>query len=309
MPDRTDAWPELRYEEYGETKDTLHIYAQILGKLRLTLKPPLAQWAHAPLQLAVDGFTTGPLWVDDGALAATLDLIHHEASLERSDGRRETVKAGGAVAEFYRQVRAALDRLDVTATINLMPQEVQERIPFDEDTTHATYYPEQAQRLWQAQLRVGAVLERFQSGFWGKQSPVGLYWGGFDFGMSRYSGRPIPAPEGLGQIAAGALDAELMGISFGLGNAQMPQPFFLISAFPPPAGMDSAQLHPHEARYAEFPGMGDVYMLSYEDVRKASDPAQALLDFCTSAYVAIASLGGWDRELLERRPPAIKKAA
>lgn len=309
MPDRTDAWPELRYEEYGETKDTLHMYAQILGKLRLTLKPPLAQWAHAPLQLDVDGFTTGPLWVGDGAVGATLDLIHHEARFARSDGRRETVQSGGAVAEFYRQVRGALDRLDVTATINLMPQEVQEPIPFDEDTTHATYDPGQARRLWQAYLRVGAVYERFQSGYWGKQSPVGLYWGGFDLSMTRYSGRPMPAPEGLPQIMAGALDAELMGVSFSLGNAQMPQPSFVISAFPPPAGMDSAHLHPHEARYAEFPGMGGVYLLSYEDVRKAGDPAQALLEFCTSAYEAIASLGGWDRELLERRPPAIKKAA
>jgi hypothetical protein len=303
-----DTWPELHYEEYKDTRDTLHMYTQIAGKLRLALTPPLSQWAHSPLRLSADGLATGPLWVGDGVMNVDLDLIRHEARFERSDGRRATVKLGqGAVADVYGRVLTVLDELDVAVKLNPMPQEIPAPIPLDTDTTHVTYDPRQANLLWQALIRVGSVYEQAQSGFWGKQSPVSYYWGGFDLAVTRYSGRPLQPPEGLPQIMTGSLDAELANISFYLGNEQMPQAFFMAAAFPPPQGMESARVRPAQARFVEMPGMGGTFVLTYDDVRAAGDPRAALLEFCRSGFETLAELGGWDRALLERKPPEVRK--
>ncbi len=310
MAVHTDSWPELRYEQYRETRDLLHMQAQIVGKLRLALTPPLAQWAHAPLRLSADGLATGPLWVGDGVLAVDLDLVRHEARFERSDGRRAAVELGlGTVAEFFSSVRDVLDELDVDVAINPMPQEVPEPVAFDSDTRQRAYDREQANRLYQAMIRVGSVYEQAQSGYWGKQSPVSFYWGGFDLSVTRYSGRPLQAPEGLPQIMTGSLDAELANVSFGFGSDEVPQPAFTAAAFPQPAGMASARLRPAEAHYVEVPGMGGVFVLSYDDLRGAAEPRSALLEFCRGSFAAVAELGGWDRALLERKPPEVRKAA
>jgi Family of unknown function (DUF5996) len=310
MATRSDNWPRLVYDEYRETRDTLHMYAQILGKLRLALKPPLAQWGHAPLHLTANGLTTGPLWVGDGILSADLDLVLHVVTFSRSDGRHVKVRLGqGTVADFYKQVGIALEELGVDAQIDPMPQELADPIPFDQDTKHSTYDPEQANRLWQAWIRVGSVYEQAQSGFWGKQSPVGLFWGAFDLSFYRYSGRRAQTPGEMPQIMAGAMDAENILVSFSVGSDQMPQASYTASGFPPPQGMETAPLRPPQAQYMEFPGYGPVYVLAYEDVRTADDPRGALLEFCRSSYEAIAGLGGWDRQVLEQQPPAIRKAA
>lgn len=310
MAVQRDSWPRLEYAEYRDTKDTLHMYTQIIGKLRLALKPPLTQWAHAPLLLSANGLTTGPLWVGDGSMAAELDLVLHVARFSRSDGRQLKVRLGqGDVATFYRQVGIALDELGVDVHINPMPQELLHPIPFDQDTTHATYDPEQANKLWQAMIRVGAVYERFQSGFDGKQSNVGFYWGTFDVSVTRFSGRPAPPAEGMGQIMGGAFTSELMTVTFSMGSEQARQASFLVFVYPPPQGMATARLRPSEAAYAELPGVGGVFMLPYEAVRTAEDPFSVLLEFCHSSYEAAAGLGGWDRAQLERQPPAIRKAA
>ena len=306
----SDSWPELRYDKFSDTRDTLHMYAQIIGKLRLMLTPPLSQWAHSPLRLSVDGLTTGPLWVGDGVFSANLDLVRHEARFERSDGRRVAVPLGrGTVADFFGAVRGALDELGVEATFNTMPQEIPDPIPFDKDTTHGAYDPEQANRLFQAFTRVGSVYEQAQTGYWGKQTPVSLYWGGFDLAFTRYSGRPLQAPDGLPQIMTGSLDAELANVSFYPVFGPESRPTFLAAGFPPPQGMASAHVSPAQARYTEVPGMGGMFALAYDDVRTAPDPRAALLEFCRSSYDAIATLGGWDRELLERKPPEVRKAA
>lgn len=174
---QTDTWPELRYDAYSDTRDTLHMYSQIIGKIRLALTPPLAQWAHSPLLLAQDGFTTTPLWVGDGTMAAGLDLIRHEARFERSDGRRVALKLGAPVADFYSDARAALDELGVAVTINAVPQEIPEPIPFDQDTTHHVYDPEQANRLWQAMIRVGSVLRAVRERLLGQADAAELLLG------------------------------------------------------------------------------------------------------------------------------------
>lgn len=310
MAARTDTWPRLVYDEYRDTRDTLHMYTQILGKLRLAFKPPLAQWGHAPLILSANGLTTGPLWVGDGVLSGELDLVLHVANFSRSDGRHVKVHLGqGTVADFYKQVGIALEELGVDARLDPTPQEVPGPIPFDQDAMHSTYNPEQANRLWQAWIRVGSVYEQAQSGFWGKQTPIGFFWGIFDLAFYRYSGRQAQATAGMPQIMAGSMDAENVLVSFSVGNDQMPQPSFTVAGFPPPPRMDTAQLRPPQAQYMEFPGYGPVYVLAYEDVRTSDDPRGALLEFCRSTYEAIAGLGGWDRQLLEQQPPRIRKAA
>ena len=304
-----DTWPELHYEEYKDTRDTLHMYTQIAGKLRLALTPPLSQWAHSPLRLSADGLATGPLWVGDGVMNVDLDLIRHEARFERSPtgDAPPSKSAQGAVADVYDRVLAVLDELDVAVKLNPMPQEIPAPIPLDTDTTHVTYDPRQANLLWQALIRVGSVYEQAQSGFWGKQSPVSYYWGGFDLAVTRYSGRPLQPPEGLPQIMTGSLDAELANISFYLSNEQMPQAFFMAAAFPPPQGMELARVRPAQARFVEMPGMGGTFVLTYDDVRAAADPRAALLRVLPQRLRDPGRARRLDRALLERKPPEVRK--
>ena len=310
MSANTDLWPELRYEDYADTRVTLHMSAQIVGKLRLALTPPLAQWAHAPLRLSSDGLTTGPLWVGNGTLGIDVDLIHHEVLLQHSGGRGERVPLEAvSVATFYGRIVEALAKLGVEVQINTRPAEVADPIPFEADTQHASYEPPQANDLWQAMIRAGAVFEEFASGYWGKQTPVSFYWGGFDLGMQRYSGRYLEPPAGLPQIMTGSLDAEVFAMGLHFGRPDMPAPGFTALAYPMPPQAASASLRPSQARWAEMPGMGGLFVLPYEAVQQAPGPRQALLAFCRSSYEAVAELGGWDREALERRPPQIRAQA
>ncbi len=305
MTSKTDTWPELRYEAYKDTRETLHMYSQIVGKIRLALTPPLAQWGHAPLRLSQDGFTTTPLWAGDGTMAVDLDLIRHEARFERSDGRSVAVKLGASVAEFYREVLAALTELEVPAAINPLPQEVAEPIPFHEDATHHLYDPEQANLLWQAMIRVGSVYEQYASGYWGKHTPPSYYWGGGDFGTTRHSGRPAQAPEGLSKIMSGNLDAEGVSSTLSFGSEAAPAASFFVMAFPPPSGLETASVQPAAAQWVQAPGMPGGFMLPYDAVRTAEDPREALLTFLRSTYEAVAERGGWPRDLLEQRPPQL----
>jgi len=305
-----DSWPELRYQDYNETRQTLHMYTQVIGKIRLALTPPLAQWGHAPLRLSADGFTTTPLWAGDGSLNADVDLIRHETRFERSDGRRVTIAHGTTVAEYYGGVRSALAELGVTVRINPVPQEVADPIPFDQDAKHHIYDPEQANRLWRAALRVGAVYDQSASGFWGKQTPPGLAWGGGDFSMTRFSGRAAQPPKGLPRIMTGSLDAESVTHTFVLGSDDAPAPAFITMGFPPGPGVESARVEPAEAGWVQMPSMS-VFALGYDTVRGSSDPEATLRSFLRSTYEAFADAGRWDRTLLEQRAPnltAVKAA-
>jgi hypothetical protein len=306
MIERTDKWPDLVYDEYKPTRDSLHMVTQMVGKIRLGLTPPQAQWARAPVRLSRDGLTTTPLWVGDGLLEVDIDLVRHELRFDRSDGRQVTIALRPRpISEVYADVLGALDRLGVDITLNPRPQEIPDPIPFNEDTVHSAYDPQQANRIWQALIRAGAVFEQFQSGYWGKHSQVNFNWGGFDLSVTRYSGRPAQRPQGLPPIMTGSLDAEMINVLFSPGRVDSPQPGFVAMAFPTQPGIETASIRPDAARWIEMPGMGGMFVVSYEDVRSSRDPRRALLEFALSAYEAFAEIGGWDRGLLEQRPPEV----
>jgi Family of unknown function (DUF5996) len=298
---RSDTWPELDPQRYRETRDTLHMYAQIVGKIQLKLAPPQAQWAHAPLRLSRDGLSTTPLWVGGGTLTVDLDLVHHQARFDHSDGRQLAIPFGISVAEFYDRTMRSLRELGADIEINPMPQEVAEPVRFDQDE-RSSYDPEQAKAIYEALLRVWTTFERFLTGFGGRQR-IGFYWGGFDAGVFRYSGRKATAPEGLPQIMTGALDAESAGVSFGIGPDGAN---FIAMAYPSPQGWASADIQPKEAQLLPERGM---WVLPYQVVRDSADPAGTLLDFVRTSYDAAATGNGWERERLEQQPPRILKKA
>lgn len=289
-------WPRLAYDEYKETRDTLLLYTQVVGKIRMALTPPMPNWGHAALKVTQRGLATGPLWVGDGSLGIEMDLTGHEVRLERSDGRRASVPLEPCtVAEFYERMLGAIAFLDVSVTINPVPSEIPDKTPLDQDTVHSHYSPLQAHRLFQAVSRVEAVFEQFQSDYWGKQA-INFWWGFFDLSTTRFSGRLTRPPEGVGSIMSGSLTAESIAFNFALGDPTMPQATFIGHAYPHPAGIASAPLLPGTARWVERPGM---FVLPYDDVRDSAAPAHTLLEFMRSAYDAVARLGGWDRERLE----------
>ena len=298
----TDSWPELRYDEYKDTEDTLHLLTQMMGKLRMALVPPLPQWAHTALRVSPRGFTTMPVWVGDGSLGVELDLISHEMRFDRSDGRRLVLPLeSGTIAGYYRELERALEELDVKVEINPLPAEIPDALALDQDTVHGSYDPQLANHIWQAFVRVAAVFEEYQSDYHGRQSALNFWWGGFDLSVTRFSGRRLEPPEGLGHIMSGALTAESIGINFFVGSEQMPQASFVAHVHPKPAGLESAQVRPAASAWIDTPGM---FLLPYEAVRTAADPRVTLLEFCRSVYEAGATLAGWDREELEGRAPA-----
>ena len=268
MSAQPDSWPQLRYEDYEDTKATLHMCLQIVGKLRLALTPPLAQWAHAPLRLSPDGLTTGPLWVGNGTLGIDVDLIHHRVLLQHSDGRSDRVPLEAvSVATFYARIQEALADLGVRVPINTRPAEVPDPIPFEADAQHASYEPRLANDLWQAMVRAGSVFEAFASGYWGKQTPVSFYWGGFDLGMQRYSGRYLEPPAGLPADHDGLTRCRSLRRGLALRAAPTCRPPASHRSPTPCRHKHHSDAQTRSGAWVEMPGMGGVFVLPYEAVR------------------------------------------
>ena len=293
-------WPALDSKACHETVTTLHLCTQVVGKVQLALSPSMAGWAQAPLRLTPRGLTTQLLWTGDRAMTIRFDLIGHELRFDLSDGAQRTVPLGPRpVAEFYAGVMAALDALGVEVTIDPHSVEMAETVSCDTDTTHASYNRACIASLLQAWTRVGAVFEQFRSGFRGKQTPVDLWWGTFDLSVARYSGRPASPPFDRGVIERVAMDSEQSLVGFWPGDETSPTPAFFSYTYPKPAGIEAATVSPEGAVWSKEAG---EFIVPYDVVRGAPDPARALLDFCESAYAAGAQLAGWDRGLLEREP-------
>jgi hypothetical protein len=292
-------WPELPYAAWASTLDTLHMWTQVVGKVRLALSPYANHWWHVPLYVASRGLTTTAIPCEGGVFEMTFDFISHQLSILKSDGALRTVAlAPRTVADFHAEVMATLKDMNIHVRIWTMPQEFANPIAFEKDVTHRSYDPAYATRFWNALLSIDAVLKEFRGGFIGKCSPVHFFWGSFDLAVTRFSGRRAALAADVDPVTREAYSHEVASVGWWPGDASIPYPCFYAYAAPEPAGYGAAKVGPAAAYYNR--GMSQFH-LKYDDVRRATDPRGALLEFCRSTYGAAADLGHWDRAMLERQ--------
>jgi hypothetical protein len=305
-PGGAGAWPSLPLEAWRDTYATLHMWTQVIGKIRLARAPMVNHWWHVPLYVTARGLTTSPVPYGTRTFQIDFDFITHRLSIVTSDGAERAFELGSyAVAEFYERVSAAMTELGLHVKIWTHPVEVETSIPFEQDREHATYDPEYANRLWRILLQADRVLHEFRGGFLGKASPVHFFWGGFDLAMTFFSGRPAPPhPGGVpnvgDQVNQEAYSHECSSAGFWPGGGAIQEPAFYAYTYPEPDGYADHPVRPEQAFYS--PQMR-LFVLRYEDVRGAADPDGALLAFLRSTYGAAAELAAWDRAALEREPP------
>jgi hypothetical protein len=295
-----EAWPPLPLAAWKETRDTLHMWTQIVGKIRLKLTPHLNHWWEVPFYLTSRGLTTTPIPLGDrNTFDATFDFIDHVLIFQTSDGRSEAIPLRPqSVADFYRDVMAMLQRLSIDVRIWTMPSEVEAPIRFEEDRVHASYDASSAHRFWRILLKTDILLKEFRARFIGKVSPVHFFWGGFDLAVTRFSGRRAPMREGADLITREGYSHEVSSCGIWAGSGSLAGPAFYSYAAPEPPGFKDAQIRPAPAFYsAELSN----FLLPYDDVRSAADPRTMVLEFLQSTYEVAAILGRWDRENLERR--------
>jgi len=294
-------WPPLPYEAWRETRDTLHMYTQVIGKLRLALSPFEPEWANVPLYVTARGLTTSPLPVGLRTIDAELDLIDHLLVLRSSDGTVERRPLGGSVADFYQDVMRSLERMHVDVALSVVPSEVPNPIPFPDDRVHDTYNPQDAGRFFQVLSGIAVVMKAHRARFRGRTTPVHFFWGTFDLALTRYSGRPADPVPNAGMIMRVSEDAEEICAGWWPGDEKLPYPAFYAYVFPAPDGIEAVELHPPAASWDAPSGL---YILRYEAARTEADPRQAVLAFLESTYAGGASLLGWDTQLTEVEAPA-----
>ncbi|MDF3011119.1 MAG: hypothetical protein K0S03_1915 [Burkholderiales bacterium] len=297
-------WPELPLEAWKDTCATLHLWTQIVGKVRMAKSSWLNHSWHVTLYVTPRGLTTGPVPYGERVFQIDLDFVDHELLLQSSDGRGSRFALEPqTVADFYARVMRALEKLDLAVDINRLPNEVADPTPFDEDRLHNAYDAEYANRYWRVLLQADRVFRRFRGGFIGKCSPVHYFWGAPDLAVTRFSGRPAPRhPGGVPNlpdtVAREAYSHEVSSAGFWPGGGPIDHAAFYSYAYPEPAGFAQAEVQPASAFYSQ-----DLreFILPYDAVRGSPSPDDALLQFLESTYVAAADLGGWDRKSLERR--------
>jgi hypothetical protein len=297
----TSDWPELPYPAWKDTCDTLHLWTQIVGKVRLALTPWLNHSWHVTLYVGARGLGTGPIAVGGRTFAFDFDFIDHVLWLRTSDGHfRQLMLKPTSVAEFYDDVTVALRELDIAVQINGMPNEIAGAVPFSDDRAHASYDREAVGRFHRVLLETNDVLSHFRTGFLGKVSPVHFFWGSFDLAVTRFSGRKAPPhPGGVpglpNAVAREAYSHEVSSAGFWPG-AGLGYPAFYSYAYPAPDGFAEAKVRPDAAFWSKELS---EFILPYEAVRTAREPAAELMAFLQSTYAAAANLGKWDRRDLE----------
>ena len=286
---------ELPVDSWQATRDTLHMWTQIVGKIRMALTPPVNHWWHVTLYLSARGLSTGPIPIRAGILDIEFDFVEHRLVLRTSEGGRRVLPlAGQSVASFYSATMESLGELGVAVEIHPVPNEVEVAIPFADDTDHCTYDPEQAQAFWRQLIDAGTQLQRFRSRFIGKVSPVHYFWGAMDLAVTRFSGRPAPrhpggAPNCPDSVMFEGYSHELSSAGFWPGGGA--EGAYYSYAYPAPAGFADAQV-PVGAFYSEELG---EFLLPYEVVRSADDPDALVQEFLESTYRAASELGDWPR--------------
>ena len=303
--DRDQAWPELPFETWKDTCATLHLWTQVVGKVRLAKTPWVNHSWHVALYVTPRGLTTGTIPDGRRSLQLDLDLVDHQLLVATSDGRLDRVALEPkSVATFHGEVMAALDRLGVEARIDERPNEIPDGIPFSQDHVHASYDREAIDGFRRALVSADRVLREFRTSFLGKCSPVHFFWGSFDLAVTRFSGRDAPPhPGGVpalpDTVAREAYSHEVSSAGWWPGGGMTDYPAFYSYAYPEPEGYRTAPLEPAAAWFDE--GLGE-YLLRYDDVRASADPEATLLAFLRSTYAAAANAAGWDRAALECAP-------
>jgi Family of unknown function (DUF5996) len=297
--EQSERWPTLPYEAWRETCQTLHLWTQIVGKVRMELSPFLNHWWHVTLFVTPIGLNTAAIPYHGSTFEVTFNFLEHTLFIRTSEGTTKALPLiPRSVAPFYQEFMDCLRALGIEVTINTLPSEVQNPIRCDEDEVHASYDPVYARRFWSILAQTGTVMQRYRSPFVGKSSPVHFFWGAFDLAVTLFSGRRVPEWPGVPRFAQEDTTFEQMSCGFWPGNDRFPTPAFYAYTSPAPPGLSEAVIRPKEAFYSHELG---EFLLLNEDVRKASSPEQALLEFFRSTYEAGATLGQWDREALERK--------
>src|SRR5579862_163700 len=302
MRSNNSSWPPLDYALWQDSCATLHLWTQIVGKIRLAQMPMTNHWWQVPLYVTARGLTTSPMPFDGRTFQIDFDFVGHRLHISVSDGRQDGFAlAPRSVAAFYAELMGRLRALGIEIPIWTMPVEIADPTPFEEDEVHAAYDPLAVHRFWEALAQADQVLKTFRAGFLGKASPVHFFWGSFDLAVTRFSGRPAPPPPKNPMIPdrvnREAYSHEVSSCGFWPGNGGFGEAAFYCYAYPQPAGFAEAASGPPGAFYAKDVG---EFILPYSAVRGAAAPAELLLDFLQATYQAAADLAGWDRAALER---------
>lgn len=304
MDKDSSAWPALPYAAWAETYATLHLWTQVAGKIRLALTPWQNHSWHVALYVTTRGLTTSPIPFEGRSFEIKFDFVEHALDITVSDGgARRLPLRSQSVADFYRELSAALANLGINVAIEEGPCEIAGALPFSSDHQHATYDAVGANRFWRVLQQVDRVMKQFRTGFIGKCSPVHFFWGSFDIAVTRFSGRTAPrfkgkAPGLAAEVMQEAYSHEESSAGFWPGGNGVEASFYSY-AYPEPPGFRNVQVLPKDAYFSEKLG---EFLLPYEAVRNAPDPDATLLDFFQSTYEAAATSAQWDRAALECPP-------
>jgi hypothetical protein len=297
------SWSQLpSTAEWIDTLETLHLWTQVVGKIRMVQSPWMNHSWSVPLYVSTTGLRTSFVPYGTEGFELGFDFAGHRLELSTTTGpSRSIALEPKSVAEFYGEVMEAMASVGMPVRINVMPNEIPDAIPFPDDTKHATYEPAHARALWRALVDSHRVLSRFRAGYLGKASPVHFFWGSFDLAVTRFSGRQAPphpggVPNFPDDVAREAYSHEVTSCGFWPGNRSSPQAIFYAYAYPTPTGYSAARVEPDEAFWLDALG---EFVLPYEVVASAPDPQATLLSFVESAHAAAAELAGWDRDRLE----------
>ncbi|MEJ2515789.1 MAG: DUF5996 family protein [Gammaproteobacteria bacterium] len=303
MPESKDsAWPAIPYEPWADTLATLHLWTQVVGKIRLACSPWLNHSWHATFYVTPVGLSTGTVSRGYRTFDAEFDFHAHELVFRTSDGGRRSVSLEPrTTADFYSEVVDALKYLDLAVAIHPRPNEIPDAVPFSEDTVHAQYDPEAVRRFWTGLSSIDRVFRAFRARFLGKASPSHFFWGSFDLAVTRFSGRPAPPhPGGYPNIPLWVMQEayshEVSSAGFWPGGEAFPEPIFYSYAYPTPKGLAETKVLPGAAAWNDELG---EFVLRYEEVRRSASPEEALMAFLQSTYEAAADAAAWDRAALE----------
>jgi hypothetical protein len=296
-------WPDLPLSEWADTCATLHLWTQVVGKIRLAYAPMINHWWQVPLYVTSRGLTTSQIPYGARMFQIDFDFIDHCLRLQTSDGATDAIPLFPcSVADFYAEVMGRLRGLGLETKIWTMPVEIPDAVPFEQDREHRSYDREYAHRFWRILLQADRICTRFRSPFLGKVSPVHFFWGSFDLAVTRFSGRAAPpmtiaAPQLGAWVMQEAYSHEVSSCGFWPGNGGFGKPAFYSYAYPEPPGFAEAPILPDAAFYSQDLGQ---FILPYDAVSRAPSPDDYLMNFLQSAYDAAANLARWDRAALER---------